>query len=174
MSSIKATLYKVPTEHICTYPCSFEKSPMTLKCKFVEEQTFLLVKNIILQMPPPKKISCSNSIFPCFKCNFTQVCSAGMVGRKQKNVEKALRSGIWTYLTYRCLSWWAATHVTDYRAWHDFKWWKNLSEYTGQDLHRSVQLSRKHTYTAVHLVVAAMESAGNAQTEALSVLLRAA
>lgn len=37
MGSIKATPYKVPAEHICTYPCSFEKSPMTLKCKFVEE-----------------------------------------------------------------------------------------------------------------------------------------
>lgn len=41
---------------------------------------------------------------------------------------------------------WAATHVADYRAWHDFKCLSvlNLSECTGQDLHQSVQLSHKH------------------------------
>lgn len=163
----------MPAEHICAYPCSFEKSPMN-EMKICWGTNFCFGKEHNSANASPKKISCSTPIFPCFKCNFTQVCSAGMVGRKKKNVEKALRSGTWTYLTYRYLSWWAATHVTDYRAWHDFKWWKNLFKCTEQDLHRSVQLSRKHTYTAVHLVVAAMESAGNAQTEALSVLLRAA
>lgn len=134
----------MPAKHICTYPCSSEKSPMTLKCKFIE-QTFVIVKTIILHPPKTNKqkktsflnhinithttvllphvtavivaeknsarlfkrsdlakfkilstatamASCSNSIVLYFKYNFTQVCSAGMVCRKKKNVEKPHKS----------------------------------------------------------------------------------